>query len=877
MKKKVYLQGIVKRHPDGFGFLIPDNSEHPDVYIPKNSMKGVMSMDHVMAEVEPERGSDRFRGEIIRVTKRSTKQIMGLFSHLNNAYGMVRDEAHGWGMDLKIKWSDSMGAKPGQMVTVDILSYPDEDEFTGRVVEVIANYADPISDIKRVIVSQQIPHEWPQEVLKEAEGFQSELTEDQLAKELARRRDLRGKNLITIDGKTAKDFDDAVLVENNEKGFKCYVAIADVSHYVRVGSEIDKEAVIRGTSVYFPNFVVPMLPEVLSNGLCSLNPKVPRLCLVAEMQFDFTGQKLSHQFYEAVMESKARVTYGEAQEVIEGVEMEHLDHVKDNILRCADLAKILMAKRFKEGSLDLEISETELEIDSTGTPIDVVRSERLFSHRLIEELMLAANVAVAEFLSSRDVPALYRIHEPPFEDALAVLEQYMQKFGSRTKLAGGMLQKKLTRALADFHGKPESQLINILTLRSMKQAQYSPHNVGHFGLGFENYAHFTSPIRRYPDLIIHRLVKNQVLKNSPYRLMSLEDLETAGTMLSACEQRAAKSERQIKAIKKARFMEKFIGQEFEGMISGVTKFGVFALLRQYDIDGLIRLGDLAKEPLEFDEDNLRLVARRSGLSYTIGDTLMIRVADANIELGQINFELAEVLKPAAGKEEVETEGRRSRRSGSRDDEMRADSRGGKSRGKRGRNEKGGRRSQDEDFRGASSPRKGKSRDEEPRGRRARFGVSDENPKTELSSKYGFQNDRALSGRAGSRSEDSRSASSRSANSRFGSSRSENSRSGGKKDRPLDPRSLQARFERSRDASSDDSATQRPRRDFKSIIEMITKAENESTDSGGRGQPSRGKEFNNKTFKPSFKRKGPKTSKNKGSNGSRATKNASKRR
>lgn len=655
MKKKTYIQGVIKRHPDGFGFLIPDNSEHPDVYIPKNSMKGVMSLDRVMAEVEPERGSDRFRGEILRITSHATKKVMGLFGHLNDQYGIVRDESNAWGEDLKVKWSDSMGAKPGQMVTVEITSYPNEDGFRGRVVEVIQNHTDPISDIKRVIVSQQLPHEWPQKALLEASKFSTELTETELQTELARRRDLRGKNLITIDGKTAKDFDDAVLVEMNATGFLCYVAIADVSHYVRTGSEIDKEAVVRGTSVYFPNFVIPMLPEVLSNGLCSLNPKTPRLCLVAEMQFDFNGDKKSHQFYEAVMESKARVTYGEAQDILDGAEIPHLAHVKDTVSKCADLAKVLMSKRFKEGSLDLEIPETELEIDSAGNPVDVVRSERLFSHRLIEELMLAANVAVAEYLSARDVPALYRIHESPFEDALEILQKYMMTFGGKTKLSGGMLQKKLSRALDEFHGKPESHLINILTLRSMKQAQYSPHNVGHFGLGFENYAHFTSPIRRYPDLIIHRLIKNQILKNSPYRLMSLDDLETAGTMLSAAEQRAAKSERQIKAIKKARFMEKFIGQEFEGMISGVTKFGVFVLLRQYDIDGLIRLGDLAKEPLEYDEDNLRLVAKRSGLSYTIGDALKIKVVDSNIELGQINFELAAETK---AKVETKTTGPR---------------------------------------------------------------------------------------------------------------------------------------------------------------------------------------------------------------------------
>jgi ribonuclease R len=641
MTKKKYAEGIVKRHPDGFGFLIPDQSDLPDIYIPKHSMKGVMSLDRVVAEVEPERGGERYRGEIVRVTVRCTKTVMGKFLFLNEKTGIIKDESNAWGEDLKVRYPDSMNAKPGEMVMAEITAYPDSGEFRGRVTEVLKNFEDPISDIKRVLITQQIPSVWPPEVLLEERNFSHNLTEEEVQRELSTRRDLRGKNLITIDGKTAKDFDDAVLVEMTDKGFLCFVAIADVSYYVRVGSQIDKEAYVRGTSVYFPNFVVPMLPEVLSNGLCSLNPHVPRFCLVAEMHFDFTGQKLSHQFYEAVMDSKARVTYGEAQDVIDGNESQHPANARDTILKCADLAKVLMAKRFREGSLDLEIPETELEIDGAGVPVDVVRSERLFAHRLIEELMLAANVAVAEFLSSRDVPAIYRIHEPPFEDALEILQRYLETFGSRAKIFGpGKLQKKLTKALEEFDGKPQAQLLNILTLRSMKQAQYSPHNVGHFGLGFENYTHFTSPIRRYPDLIVHRLLKNQIMQNSAYRLMSLEDLETAGTMLSACEQRAAKSERQIKAIKKARFMQKFIGREFDGMISGVTKFGAFVLLREYDIDGLIRMGDLAKEPLEYDEDNLRLVARRSGLSYSIGDEIRIRVVDANVELGQIDFELA---------------------------------------------------------------------------------------------------------------------------------------------------------------------------------------------------------------------------------------------
>ncbi|MGZ3768859.1 MAG: ribonuclease R [Bdellovibrio sp.] len=641
MQKKRVLNGTIKRHPDGFGFFIPEDIGHPDVYIPRHSMEGVMTNDKVMIEVFPEKGTDRFRGEIIKILSRGTKTIVGRFYRMNDRMGAIRDEGRGWGQDLKIKIENSLNAKDKELVAAEIISYPDaQTPFVGKVTEIIGDALDPLTDIKRVIRSNNIPLEFSKETLEEAKYFKDVPDE----KDYRNRKDLRSKNLITIDGATAKDFDDAVYVEVSNDGFRLFVAIADVSHYVQLGTSINKDAYERGTSVYFPNYVVPMLPEVLSNGLCSLNPHVPRLCLVAEMLFDFTGEMKHSDFYEAVMESKARVTYGEAQEIIDGNNVEKLEHVKENILRLSDLAKILMAKRFKDGSLDLEIPETELVIDGAGIPVDIQRSERLFSHRLIEEMMLAANVAVAKFLASQEIPALYRIHEPPNEQAIRLLEKYLASFGGKTKLGEGKLQKRLTKALAEFENRPESQVLNILTLRSMSQAKYSVNNVGHFGLGFEFYTHFTSPIRRYPDLIVHRLLKSQVLSKSSYRLMSEDDLASAGTVLSAAEQRSVKAERQVQSIKKARFMEKFIGQELDGMISSVAKFGVFVLLREYDVDGLVRLDDLSGDRLEYDEENLRLIAKKSGFSYNIGDSIRIQVAAADPELGQINFIPVEMVE-----------------------------------------------------------------------------------------------------------------------------------------------------------------------------------------------------------------------------------------
>lgn len=638
--KQKTLNGLVKRHPDGFGFFIPEDKEHPDVYIPSNGMNSAMTNDRVSIYVERERDG-RFRGEIFRINDRSQKTIAGKFTIINDKYGVIKDDGKGWGTDLKISLDKSMNAKNGELVAAKITQYPDNGKFEGEVSEVIGDAMNPMNDIKRVVITQNIAEKFSEATLEEAKQFGTNPTE----KDFAGRTDLRHIPIITIDGATAKDFDDAVYVQMTTTGFHLIVAIADVSHYVKVASAMDKDAYERGTSVYFPNFVIPMLPEALSNGLCSLNPHVPRLALVAEMNFDFTGEMTDSKFYEGVIESKSRVTYGEAQELIDGNPSEKTQSTKnkdvqENIFRCADLAKVLMAKRFKEGSLDLEVPETELVIDGTGEPVDIIKSERLFAHRLIEELMLAANVAVAKFLSEKELPAFYRVHEEPASEKISLLQRYMTNLGSTIKEGldkGGKLQKRLTRMLHEFDGKPEAQIIHILTLRSMSQAKYTHKNLGHFGLGFEFYTHFTSPIRRYPDLIVHRLVKSLILQGGRYRGLSDEDLATAGTWLSACEQKSAKAERQIQAIKKARFMKKMEGQAFEGIVSSVTKFGVFVLLREFNIDGLIRLDDLGLDKWEFDEENLTLTAKRSGLTYAMGDTLHVIVSAVDIEQGQINF------------------------------------------------------------------------------------------------------------------------------------------------------------------------------------------------------------------------------------------------
>lgn len=628
--------GTVKRHPDGFGFVLPVEEGVPDVFVSREDMTGVMSNDKVEVEVFKSAKSDKYYGKIVRITERAATRIVGRFEKLDNGDGRIVDGINQWGQSIKIPFRSSRGAIHGDLVAAEIVQYPmNGQEFTGRVIEIIGDVDDPLNDIKRVLHLQKIPKEFPPPALREADLLPSHV----LDKEIAGRRDLRDIPLITIDGVTAKDFDDAVYVNTNSKGFHLWVAIADVSHYVRTGTALDDSAYERGTSVYFPNFVVPMLPEKISNELCSLKPNVDRLCFVCEMQISFQGEVETSEVYEAVMHSQARVTYGEAQDILDENTEHKKPEVTKNIRAAADLAKVLMARRFREGSLEINVGETQVVVDEAGNPTDIIRSQRVFSHRLIEELMLIANVSVAKILHKAQIPALYRIHETPDKEDIERLQRFLHGFGSTKKIQIKDLQKKLTKSLQDFENKPEGIVLNIMTLRSMKQAKYSQENIGHFGLGFEYYTHFTSPIRRYPDLIVHRLLKSLKINSYRKEQMSPERVTSAGTFLSACEQRAVKSERMLVSIKKARFMHQHLGEVFEGVVSSVVRFGIFVLLKQFDVDGLVKVENLGKDQFEFDEENLLLRGKKSGLMFRIGDSIKVQVAQTNIIEGQIDFVL----------------------------------------------------------------------------------------------------------------------------------------------------------------------------------------------------------------------------------------------
>lgn len=650
------VSGLIKRHPDGFGFLIPDQADTPDVYVARQSMTGIMTNDRVEVELyRPRSGGknkeERLSGEIVKVLSRANTRVVGRYLPVDKKYGMLQDENRGWGADLRIAASDSMNAKEGELVAVEITQYPDDEhEFTGKVVSIIGDSDDPINDVIRVVHQAGIPTEFSEQAVKDAQKFGGKVTDQ----ERKGREDLTKLPLITIDGVTAKDFDDAIYTEQTARGFHLIVAIADVSHYVKPGTRLDEEAYERGTSTYFPNYVVPMLPEELSNELCSLKPNVVRLCFCCEMNINFNGDLQDFRFFEGVMQSQARVTYGEAQELIDAYDAgeesknktaKKLAHVAENILKSRDLAKILMNKRFRDGSLDLEIPETQVVVDSSGESTDIIRASRIFAHRLIEELMLVTNICTARFMDESNIPGIYRIHEEPDADKIKDLQRFLWNMGGSKSLMGGSLAKKLTAALEAVAGKPEAQVLNILTLRTMQQAHYSEQNVGHFGLGFSHYSHFTSPIRRYPDLIAHRLIKSVLYGKYSNMQMEEDEIASATTWLSACEQRSTKAERKVISIKKARFIKRFEGEEFVGMVSSVAKFGVFVLLRQYDVDGLVKIERLGNDRFEYDEENLVLRGRKTGLSYGIGDELKVRVVSADVETGKVDFELAEMPQP----------------------------------------------------------------------------------------------------------------------------------------------------------------------------------------------------------------------------------------
>ena len=629
------VTGTVQGHPDGFGFLVRDDGG-TDLFLGPHEMAKVLHGDRVTAREAGQDRRGRPEGKIVEVLERVNQRVVGRL-HSRHGVSFVVAENRRISQDFAVPPDGVMKAKDGQVVVAEILSQPaPHAQPTARVVEVLGNYADPGMEIEIALRKHELPHVFPPAVERAAAAFSPRVGKD----DRAGRVDLRGLPLVTIDGETARDFDDAVYCERRGRGWRLVVAIADVSHYVAHGDALDREARARGNSVYFPRRVIPMLPEALSNGLCSLNPEVDRLCMACDMTIDARGEVADYRFYPAVMWSHARLTYTAvaamlaepAGEVATG-QARLLPHLQN----LQAVFRALLKSRERRGAIDFDSAETQMIFDPLGKIERIVPVARNDAHRLIEECMLAANVCASAFLSRAGHPMLYRIHAGPTPERLELLREFLKGFG--LQLGGGDTPhaSDYAKVLARCKGRPEALLLQTVMLRSLKQAVYSPDNVGHFGLAYDGYAHFTSPIRRYPDLLIHRAIK-AVLAGERYAPGNWKEL---GVHCSMTERRADEATRDVEAWLKCYYMRDRVGDSFEGTISSVVAFGIFVALDGVYVEGLVHISDLGSDYFHFDAGKHTLLGERTARRFRIGDRVRVTVMRVDLESSKIDFTLDE--------------------------------------------------------------------------------------------------------------------------------------------------------------------------------------------------------------------------------------------
>jgi len=638
------LQGKAK----GFGFVIPEDSEkwEKDVFIAAGDMNGAMHGDRVIARINRKANGPRQEGEIIRILERATKTVVGTITTMTARYAFVSPDDKRLGQDIFLDVEDFNGAKEGQKVVVEIIAYPEGwRNPQGTVTEVLGNPDDPGVDILSVIRKYGLPEMFPEEVLEAANDVPDVITE----RDLAGRRDLRGEMIVTIDGEDAKDLDDAVHVKRLDNGnWLLGVHIADVTYYVREGTELDKEAYNRGTSVYLVDRVIPMIPHRLSNGICSLNPKVDRLTMTCEMEFAPSMELVRHDIYTSVIKTKERMTYTNVRKILVEQEPELLERYAELVPMFRDMEELAMRlkrRRFDRGAIDFDFEETKLIVDGDGKVVDIKKRERTIAEMIIEEFMLAANETVSEHFYWLTIPFLYRVHEEPAGEKIQAFNEFVHNFGYHLKGAGGsndVHPRALQELLEKVKGQPEERIVNTVLLRSMKQARYAHEPLGHFGLAAKYYSHFTSPIRRYPDLQIHRIMREVMENGGKLPEERIERLAAimpeVGKHTSDRERIAVDAERETDDIKKVEYMLDKVGDVFDGIVSGVTSFGMFVELDN-SIEGMIHISYLDDDYYNFNEKQYCLIGERTGNIFRIGDKVRVKVMGANKLERTIDFQL----------------------------------------------------------------------------------------------------------------------------------------------------------------------------------------------------------------------------------------------
>jgi ribonuclease R len=650
------VAGRIIAHPDGFGFVKPDEGGE-DLYLYPKEMRALFHGDRVVARVTGQDRRGRLEGAVVEILERGTRSVVGrLYSE--SGVGLVVPDNKRMTHDVIIPSDRIMDAGQGQIVVAEITDQPTKrTPPIGRVVEVVGDHMGPGMETDIAIRAHDLPIDWPDEVEAEIAGLSEEVPEE--AKE--GRTDLRELPLVTIDGADARDFDDAVYCERKPKGWKLLVCIADVSAYVTPGSALDREAAKRGNSVYFPDRVIPMLPEVLSNGLCSINPRVDRLCMACELYVSREGRVTRSRFFEGVMRSHARFTYDQVSTLLDGTDLELAkEHAEllPHLRELFALFRTLHGARGVRGAIDFDTTESKFVFNEARRIERVEPMVRNDAHRIIEECMLAANVAAARLFERKKMPALYRIHQTPKEEKLTDLREFLGELG--LALPGGNKPSALDYAtlLASVKGRADAHLIQTVLLRSMQQAMYSSDNVGHFGLAYEAYTHFTSPIRRYPDLIVHRTIKHIIAGGTAADLeYSKAELQQIADVCSGTERRADEATRDAESWLKCEYMRDKLGEEFDGTITSVQGFGIFVELDAIFIDGLVHITALDNDYYHFDPVGHRLTGERTGQVYRLGDRLRVKVAAVNLDDRKIDFVLAKSAEQG-GQQPKRTSGQR---------------------------------------------------------------------------------------------------------------------------------------------------------------------------------------------------------------------------